>query len=160
MKDWTHKSLVRRMAKWLEFGKRNLVVCAELSTRNTETPDVIGWLGGAFSTLIECKVTRADFLSDRDKVFRREEDRGMGDHRYFATPEGLLSPDEIPNGWGLLEVDDHCVRQAKEPDRKHANKHAECVMLMSALRRLHLSTAVYVVHEGEVREYPVGMVGG
>ncbi len=145
MLDWTHKQLVRRIAQWLKGTKRMTVVMSELTTRNGETPDVIGWIGGASSILIECKVSRADFLADGKKWFRRNEERGMGDVRYIAAPKGLLEPDEISDGWGLLEVDERYVREVREPERKEANKRNECVMLMSALRRLEISTAVYVV---------------
>jgi len=121
---------------------------SELTTRNTETPDVIGWVGGAFSTLIECKVSRADFLSDKHKIFRRCEEMGMGDLRYYAAPKGVLTADDMPYGWGLFEVDSY-IRETKEATTKTANKSTECVMLMSALRRLEISTAVYVVQESE-----------
>lgn len=145
--EWTHSKLVKRMAQWLKNSKRNTVVISELATRNSETPDVIGWIGGAASTLIECKVSRSDFLSDKKKIFRKYADMGMGDKRYFATPKGLLSPDEVPDGWGLLEVRAHSVREVKKPIPMTADKRNECTMLMSALRRLEISTAVYVVHE-------------
>ena len=146
-KEWTHKMLVRRMANWLKNTKHNTVVMSELATRNGETPDVIGWIGGAASTLIECKVSRADFLADNKKWFRRDEESGMGDIRYIATPEGLLQPDEIPAGWGLLEAGKHYVREIQKPEQKQASKRNECVMLMSALRRLEISTAVFVRQE-------------
>lgn len=144
----THKQLVQRMAKWLKNSKHNTVVMSELTTRNTETPDVIGWISGALSTLIECKVSRADFLSDKHKIFRRYEEMGMGDLRYYAAPKGVLTADDMPDGWGLLEVESN-VRVVKEAAYKNANKSTECVMLMSALRRLEISTAVYVVQESE-----------
>jgi len=135
------------MAAWLKGSKKMTVVCSELATRNSERPDVIGWIGGAASILIECKVSRGDFFSDGKKWFRRDEGSGMGDRRYVAAPKGLLTPDEMPDGWGLLEVDERCVREAREAQPKKASKRNECVMLMSALRRLEISTAVYVVHD-------------
>ena len=149
MKRWTHEGLVRRLAAWLKNTKRNTVVVSELSTRNGETPDVIGWIGGAASTLIERKVSRADFLADRKKWFRRHEDAGMGDVRYVAAPKGLLRAEEMPDGWGLLEVDDRFVREAATPTRKEASKRNECVVLMSVLRRLEISTAVFVRQEDQ-----------
>ena len=145
--EWTHKMLVRRMANWLKNTKQNTVVMSELATRNGETPDVIGWVGGAASTLIECKVSRADFLADSKKWFRRDEESGMGDRRYIAAPKGLLRPDEIPDGWGLLEADEHYVRETRNPELKQGSKRNECVMLMSTLRRLEISTAVFVRQE-------------
>jgi hypothetical protein len=147
VKEWTHQKLVRRMANWLKNTKRNTVVISELSTRNTETPDVIGWIGGAKSTLIEVKVSLADFRADAKKVFRREQARGMGDVRYFASPAYIIPIHEVPERWGLLWVHDNSVREAVKPEFIGGNKDNECVMLMSALRRLEISTAVYVVQE-------------
>lgn len=145
--EWTHKALARRMASWLKYTKQNTVVIAELSTRNSETPDVIAWRDGARSILIECKVSRADFRADGGKWFRRHEEDGMGDMRYVAAPAGLLCADEMPERWGLLEVTKRQVRVTKEAEPMKAHKGRECVMLMSALRRLEIATAVYVVAE-------------
>jgi hypothetical protein len=147
--EWTHKKLVNRMANWLKNSKRYTVVFSELTTRNNETPDVIGWVGNAFSTLIECKVSVSDFRADKKKVFRRAAELGMGDFRYFAAPLGVIARTEIPDGWGLLEVGERSVRESIAPTLMTSNKNAECVMLMSALRRLEISTAVYVVSEDE-----------
>ena len=98
------------------------------------------------------KFRMKEFLSDSKKIFRQREKIGMGDLRYFATPKGLLSPEEIPDGWGLLEVwqsghRGEYIRTIKEAEQKTSEKKAECIMLLSALRRLEISTAVYVVHE-------------
>jgi len=51
--------------------------------------------------VVECKVSRADFLKDRDKPHRAA-GCGMGRFRYYLCPEGLISPDEILPGWGLV----------------------------------------------------------
>lgn len=110
MKTWTHNQLVRRMAAWLKNTKRCLIVISELHTRTSETPDNIGFVGGGGSILVECKTSRADFASDAGKSFRRDEEQGMGDYRYFAAPAGIIAPHEIPAGWGLLEVNEHQVR--------------------------------------------------
>ena len=140
----SHKDVVRRMAAWLRNSIGCNVVMAELTTANPETPDVLGFRTGGHSILIEVKVSRADFLADKNKSFRRQMDRGMGDMRYFAAPKGLLKADEMPENWGLLEVEERCVRVRKEPERQEANKRAEVAMLTSAIRRLELSTAVFV----------------
>lgn len=145
----THKQLVQRMALWLKNTKQMTVVITELQTRTKETPDVIGWVGEAHSILIEVKVSREDFHRDRDKIFRRYSEMGMGNRRYFAAPRGLLKAEEMPLGWGLLEVESN-VRVTKEAEPLDANKGAECVLLMSALRRLEISTAVYVVQCSEI----------
>lgn len=154
--NWTHRCMVRRMALWLKNVKRMGVVVSELHTSNGEIPDVIGWSGEAVSILIECKASRSDFLSDKKKHFRREPDRGMGDKRYVAVPKGLVSPDEVPDEWGLLEIGKNSVRVRREADLVKSNKRSECVVLMSALRRLKISTAVYVVSD-EMEGWPSGL---
>ena len=55
--------------------------------------------------LIESKTSRADFQRDQKKYHRRygaNAGYGISD-RYYISPVGLLSPDEVPEGWGLLE---------------------------------------------------------
>ena len=148
--EWTHKKLVRRMAQWLKYTKRMTVVISELATRNSETPDVIGWVGGAESILIECKVSRADFLADGKKRFRRYSNQGVGDFRYIAIPPGIIKPDELPEKWGLLEVDSYHIKMLVKAECQETSKRNECVMLMSALRRLEIATAVYVVKDEKV----------
>ena len=151
MAEWTHKKLVRKIAAWLKYNAKyhRTIVVAELAAgSNTETPDVIGW-SGCHSIMVECKTSRADFFADSKKCFRREEERGMGDIRFFAAPKGVLTSEDMPEGWGLLLVDERCVRVEREPTPKKANKDAEVIMLVSAIRRLEISTAVYVVQDSD-----------
>lgn len=142
----THKQLVRRVAGWLRVSRefRSKVVLAELVTQADETPDVLGFISNGVSILIECKVSRADFKSDAMKSFRQFEDSGVGNYRYFAAPAGLLKPEEMPAGWGLLELDKRCTFKVKTADWKAGNKQKEVAMLLSAMRRLEISTAVFV----------------
>jgi hypothetical protein len=130
---------------------RCTVVLSELKTCNSEIPDGLGFKAvGGESILVECKTTRADFLSDKKKFFRRNEWAGMGDKRFFMTPTGLVAPEEVPGPWGLIEVYPdsqraHITKQAEKIEG--TNKNAEVSMLVSAIRRLELSTAVFVRHE-------------
>jgi hypothetical protein len=93
---------------------------------NREIPDAIGWLRSGVSLLIECKASRGDFLSDAVKPSRRSgkvgvpgspaptapepeikpprKTEGLGAYRFYLTPSGLLRSDELPEGWGLLEL--------------------------------------------------------
>ncbi|MBJ7539872.1 adenylosuccinate synthase [Marinomonas transparens] len=57
-----------------------------------------------FSVVVESKVSRSDFLADKKKPHRNGEVLGMGTFRYFICPEGMISPDELPEKWGLLWV--------------------------------------------------------
>ena len=125
-----------------------------------ECPDVIGWRDG-HSILIECKVSRSDYLADRKKKFRAKPEMGMGDARLFLAPPGVIRPDELPQGWGLLVAEDGKVRvEGPYPEQYEmgcwsskpstgakrkglkwwpypftGNKQCETVMLVSALAR-------------------------
>ena len=131
---------------------QSCVVLAEFATAAQEIPDVLVFKRGAFTILLECKVSRSDFLSDKNKFFRRQGDYGMGEHRYYVTPCGLISPEELPSGWGLLEVEERRVHEKVKPEHKEANKAKECMMLMSALRRLEISSCVFVRQDTEIEE--------
>jgi len=102
-----------------------------------EKPDAIGWNNGSVTTLIECKATRHDFLSDRKKPFRKA--IGMGTFRYYLVPEGVAYAFEMPLNWGLLEFKN---KKNRPKVTKHAqmqpikNWHEEMSILCSALRRI------------------------
>lgn len=72
-----------------------------LTFGTAEAPDAIGFAHDR-SILLECKVSRSDFLADRKKVFRVKPELGMGCYRYYLAPPGVLAPEEIPDRWGLL----------------------------------------------------------
>lgn len=95
----THADLVKYACKWLK-GRSDIVLCE----RNGlwEIPDVIG-LKLFSSIMIECKISRADFLRDKNKRSRKMDDMA-GNYRLFCCPKGLLSESDLPDGWGLLEV--------------------------------------------------------
>lgn len=106
-----HAELVRVVQNWLRTERRHGLVLAEPSTVGTvEEPDVIGWCAGV-STLVECKVSRADFLVDKKKAFRARPAEGMGRHRLYAAPAGLIKPKDLPERWGLLEVAEKGARR-------------------------------------------------
>lgn len=158
----THAELVSLAEKWL-WRQGCGVVFAELSTLATpETPDAIGFRTTT-SILVECKATRADFLADKNKPFRRDPSRGMGDWRFYLTPKGLVTKDELPEGWGLIEVGKSVRRTHGGPKGNIwtsgqpfvGNKVAEQALLYSALRRLAghgLLANVYLPWESEIPE--------
>jgi hypothetical protein len=80
------------------------VVLSEQACVSGEMPDAIGWKKACHSVLVESKVSRADFLADRGKPFRLRPDGGVGCERYYLVPPVLIRIDELPAGWGLLEV--------------------------------------------------------
>lgn len=131
----THAEIVAVAAMWLR-SKGCSVVITEMASQAGETPDALGWRAASRSILIECKASRADFLRDKKKFFRRE-GYGMGYSRYYMAPAKIIHPDEIPPGWGLLEVHRssiHTMRRSEPfPD---ADLSGEIKILISALRRV------------------------
>jgi len=135
----THADLVERAARWLAKTKGCAVVATEIAT-TSESPDAIGWRAG-YSHLVECKASRADFLADRNKPFRIVPETGLGDYRWYMTPPGLVSPDELPDGWGLLEVHPEQVRVIRQSGSRYGpppfagNARGAQRILVSIIRR-------------------------
>ena len=125
-------------------------------TGTGEQPDAIGWRSGA-SILIECKASRSDFLSDKGKRFRKDPGMGMGDWRFYFCPPGVVTLDDLPDGWGLLYCRENKVERVFGLPRNNAdwfdgkpfdgNKHAENSMLVSALRRLQLHGHLDLIYQ-------------
>lgn len=67
--------------------------------------------GNSTRTAIEVKISRADFLRETDA--KRRPWRKITNRFVYATPAGLLKPEEIPDGCGLWEVDERGVRIVK-----------------------------------------------
>ena len=56
-------------------------------------------------TAFEVKVSRSDFLSDLAKPDKHTPALALCHDFYWIAPKGMISPDEIPAGMGLMEVD-------------------------------------------------------
>lgn len=68
----------------------------------------------------EVKVSRSDFLRELDEPTKRRGAELLSHRFYFATPSGMVRPEEIPSGCGLIEVNGagtHIRKQApkREP---------------------------------------------
>ena len=141
----THADLVELAYKWVLKRGSCGVAFKELRTLacNGEFPDVIGF-GSGCSTVVECKVSRADFLADAKKTFRLYPELGMGQERYYCCPKGLLRVEDLPANWGLLEVSEgRKILRIHYPykgglNRFSPNLRAEHELMYSALRRLFL----------------------
>ena len=128
-----HGDLVEIARKWL-IAQRCTVVVTEVGSG--ECPDAIGWCGGR-SILVECKASRSDFLRDRQKYFRMTPERGMGKYRYYMAEKGLIKIDELPEHWGLIEInDDGKARAKKKANYQAASERNEIHVLISLLRRI------------------------
>ena len=153
----THPELVKLAEKWLL--KKCGFAFRDLSTDSFETPDAIGFKGGVFTILIECKVSRSDFFSDKKKSFRIRPETGMGAYRYYMCPKGLIKPEELPEKWGLLYVNEKGkIRQKVGPKGNiwsanmewlflKRNTRNEMSMMYSALRRLKLRGVMNLIYD-------------
>lgn len=138
----THAELVQRAVRWLRTSRRMRVVVAEMATSAPETPDAIGWGWGGHSEVVEAKVSRADFIRDRRKAHASRPDCGMGRHRWYMTPPGLLLGDDVPAWCGLLWAHPKRVTVVKEaptrdPLPEYVVRH-ELQMLASGIVRYQL----------------------
>jgi hypothetical protein len=136
----THAQLVEQAVVWLR-SYRCGVVLSEQACVSGEMPDAIGWKRASHSVLVECKLSRADFLADRDKPFRQKSDLGLGCERFYLTPPRLLDPKELPPGWGLLEVRKRkveMIRRAARDLRTAAGLGYEMNLLLASLRRVEI----------------------
>ena len=136
----THALLVQKAVEWLR-SYRCGVVLSEQACASGEMPDAIGWKRACHSVLVECKVSRTDFLADREKPFRRRQEMGLGNERFYLTPPGLLGRGEVPPGWGLLEYHRgrvEKVRSSRKNLRSEEGFRYEMNLLLASLRRVEV----------------------
>ncbi|HYA25935.1 MAG TPA: hypothetical protein VEF05_17360, partial [Terriglobales bacterium] len=136
----THSQLVQKAVQWLRCYRCG-VILSEQACTSGEMPDAIGWKRACHSVLVECKISRADFLADRDKPFRQKSQLGMGCERFYLTPAGLLRAEELPEGWGLLQYrnrDVTVVRPAAKDLRTAVGFRHEMNLLLASLRRVEI----------------------
>jgi hypothetical protein len=117
------------------------VVLSEQACISGEMPDAIGWKKACHSVLVESKVSRGDFLADRGKPFRLNPETGVGCERYYLASQGMIRVDELPTGWGLLEV---CGREIQRTKASARNMRTaigfqnEMNLLLASLRRVEI----------------------
>jgi hypothetical protein len=136
----THAQLVEKAVRWLRRYRCG-VVLSEQACASGEMPDAIGWKRACHSVLVECKVTRADFLADRAKPFRLKPEQGVGAERFYLAGAGVIRSDELPTGWGLLEVRSRGVEMV-HPSAKNLRTATgfryEMNLLLASLRRVEV----------------------
>jgi hypothetical protein len=136
----THGQMVEKAVRWLRSCRCG-VVLSEQACASGEMPDAIGWKRACHSVLVECKVTRADFLVDRGKPFRQKPQHGVGCERFYLAPARLIHVEELPPGWGLLECRNRGV-EIVQPSAKNLRTATgfryEMNLLLASLRRVEV----------------------
>lgn len=74
------------------------------------------------------------------KSYRPEEFRiqapHLGSKRFFVCPDGIIMPDEVPAGWGLIWFKDGKFRQKKDSAKFRANVRDERDLVAHAIQRM------------------------
>jgi hypothetical protein len=136
----THAQLVEKAVHWLRLYRCG-VVLSEQACVSGEMPDAIGWKRACHSVLVECKVGRSDFLADRAKPFRLKPEKGVGCERFYLVPAGLIRAEEVPAGWGLLELRRgriETMHASAKNLRSAAGFRYEMNLLLASLRRVEV----------------------
>lgn len=122
------------------FHRAQYVVC-ELE-RAGECPDVFGF-GGCHTQLIEVKISRSDFLSDKKKYWRANPEYGLGQMRSYLCPCGVIKLEELPAKWGLFYFDGGKIECIKYPECQPSNTTEEMNLAASILRRESFNPQVF-----------------
>ncbi|MGB7554767.1 MAG: hypothetical protein WBM04_10355 [Candidatus Korobacteraceae bacterium] len=137
-----HAQLVKRAVEWLRYTYRCGIILSEQYCVTGEVPDVIGWKGSCQSVVVECKVSRSDFLADANKPFRLTPEDGLGSRRFYMAPVGLIAREELPQHWGLLECKGRDVQVSVKPGRQDLRTPVglmkEMNLLLASLRRVEV----------------------
>jgi hypothetical protein len=137
-----HAQLVARAVEWLRSKYGCGVVLSEQYCARGEVPDVIGWRSSCQSVLVECKVSRSDFLADANKPFRLKPEEGLGSKRFYMAPAGIIARQELDQHWGLLECRGREIIMTVKPGRQDLRTTAgllkEMNLLLASLRRVEV----------------------
>lgn len=140
--EMKHDQLVTRAAEWLRRKYGCGIVLSEQYCATGEVPDVIGWKASCQSVLVECKVSRGDFLADANKPFRLQPEDALGSKRFYLAPAGTIAQEELPRHWGLLECQGREVEMAVKPGkldlRSPVGLIKEMNLLLASLRRVEV----------------------
>lgn len=143
-KRFTHRQLEEAGAKWLAkwgywWSCNHIAIEPASPGCRSETPDVIGFACGV-THVIECKTSRADFLRDFRKKWRKEGDKPMGACRWWLCEEGLITRDDLAGcGDGLLWItasgDIKVIRYAAQKADEERNIVGEFYILYTLLNK-------------------------
>jgi len=115
MESNLHKHLKNQAVYWLKTKMTDLCA-AEVKLyykRKKVKADALGInMKRKESRIIEVKVSREDFRRD-DVLLAPYSYHAIADYAYLLTPAGLLKTEEVPKGYGLLEIDEYDTIKVK-----------------------------------------------
>lgn len=145
-----HHSLGARLALYLQTKSKmtweNIVFYhpeLRMSGRTWDSvrPDVFACnvslnADNAHPEIYEVKVSRADFLSDMANPKKGQGYAELAEAVYFCTPQGLVAPEELPPGVGLLwETSPGCFVLKKRAKRQKAFKMHPNTLMTLVIKR-------------------------
>lgn len=92
--------------------------------------------GGRRTVAVEVKRSRSDFVREIANPDKRAWYEQQFGECYFAVPYGLVSVDEVPDGWGLFVVTKNGSKlRRKKAARQRSNPEIDAGLTRSILRR-------------------------
>jgi hypothetical protein len=91
---------------------------------------------------VEIKVSRGDYLREIKRPNKRKRALRYSNQFYFATPKGLLKPEELPPEAGLIEVDDQGTTHEVVPAPYRETFPPTWEFMAAVMRRLDWLTCV------------------
>ena len=144
----THRELCRIGAEWLFNHHLHMklwkYVTVEMRSVAGEVPDIYGCCG--FSSIcIEVKTTHGDFVKDKNKYSRIHSERGCGNYRYYLCLKGVISIDELPDKWGLMEynAENKSIEIIKEAQEIDCSFRSDLIMMCSIMRRMKIKPQIF-----------------
>lgn len=136
-----HHDLAARLAEWLAANGRACWTNVEFRVRSDDgvqlvRPDVFS-INATLnperidSTVHEVKVSRADFLADIAKASKRGGYAAISERLFYVAPQGMLEPEEMPDGIGLLLATGNDFTVAKRAKRRKVALSAEVLLAMA-----------------------------
>ena len=95
-----HDRLVGMAVRWLRKRGFPIATGELVFSGKGEQPDAIVFCSNS-TAIVEVKISRSDFQADSKKPWRSGRP-SLCVYRYYLCPEGLIKPEELPKGWGLL----------------------------------------------------------
>jgi hypothetical protein len=84
---------------------------------------------------VEIKVTRADFLSEMKDATKSQAVFRFCNHWWLACPRGMVTPEELPPTWGLLELMENGTLRTRVKAPKLDPEPVDLGFLASLVRR-------------------------
>ena len=101
-----HDELCDLACKWIRATKTCFFVDKEIHAPTGQVPDALG-INFGHSIMVECKTSRSDFFADRKK---KNHGSTTGKYRFYLCPKGVIKPDDLEDGYGLLWANGKTVK--------------------------------------------------